>query len=106
MKEEFWKWFFSFVLGGIVSFVLAYIKFRRKRDRALEDGVKDLLRDAIIRKYEKYEEKGYCPIYAKEALKREYQSYHVLGGNDVATELYHKLLAMPTEPPHDQIQIR
>ncbi len=104
MKEEFWKWFVPFFLGGAISFILAYIKSRKKRDRALEEGVEALLRDTIIRQYEKYEEKGYCPIYAKEALKREYHSYHVLGGNDVATELYHKLLEMPTEPPNSQVK--
>ncbi len=105
MVEEFWKWFFSFFLGGGISFLFAYVKFRRKRDRALEEGVQSLLRDEIIRQYEKHEERGYCPIYAKEALKREYHSYHALGGNDVATELYNKLLELPSDPPHKEERI-
>ncbi len=57
-----------------------------------------LLREAIIRSYEKYIELGYCPIYEKESLKNEYSAYHNLGGNDVATDLYDKVLALPTEP--------
>ena len=57
-----------------------------------------LLRDAIIRSYNKYSEMEYCPIYAKENVKHMYEPYHKLGGNDVATELVEKLLALPTEP--------
>ena len=44
-------------------------------------------------------EKGYCPIYAKEALTRAYKAYHALKGNDVATELYEETLRLPCEPP-------
>ena len=29
----------------------------------------------------KYMGKGYCPVYAREALNRIYESYHALGGN-------------------------
>ena len=66
--------------------------------KALSDGVEALLRQKIIDSYNKHQDKGFCPIYAKEGIKRLYLAYHNLGGNDVATELYHKLLAMPEEP--------
>lgn len=79
------------------------IKGRRKKlsgeEIAMRNGLQSLLRAEIIRSYEKYTDKGYCPIYAKEALKIEYSAYHQLGGNDVATELYRKTLKLQTEPP-------
>ena len=100
MLFEILKWIISFVLGGIVSFSTARYKFFRKRDEAIQEGLQALLRAEIIRQYEKHIDRGYCPVYAKEALKREYHAYHTLGGNDVATELYHKCLELPTEPPH------
>lgn len=65
------------------------------KDQALSDGVQALLRESIVTAYNKYSDKGFCPIYAKESLKKAYKSYAALGGNDVATGLYHKLLAMP-----------
>ena len=74
---------------------------RRKQcaeEQAVRNGLQSLLRAEIIRSYEKYEDRGFCPIYAKEALKIEYTAYHNLGGNDVATDLYKKTLALPTEP--------
>lgn len=73
----------------------------QKRDSALESGVQCLLRAEIIRNHDKYIDKGYCPIYAKEALKRAYAAYHVLHGNDVATGLYNEVMVLPTDPPHE-----
>lgn len=67
------------------------------RNMALREGVEALLRDRIIQSYNHYHDKGYCPIYAKESLKRMYDAYHSLGGNDVATKLKNELLEMPTE---------
>ena len=68
------------------------------RQRASERGLQCLLRAEIIRTYEKSCERGYCPLYVKESVKRAYDSYHKLGGNDVATELCHKLYKMNEVP--------
>ena len=61
-----------------------------------------LLRESIVANYNKYQDKDYCPIYAKESIKRVYEAYHNLGGNDVATKLYHTMLDMPEEPKDEQ----
>ena len=100
MTELFLKWLVPFLCGAAVSAagtLFGAWKNGRKRDRAVESGLQSLLRAEIIRSYEKYTVRGYCPLYAKEALKREYDSYHLLGGNDVATELYHQVMILPTE---------
>ena len=56
-----------------------------------------LLREAIVSSYNKYSDKGFMPIYAKESLKKAYKAYAALGGNDVASELYNKMLKMEEE---------
>lgn len=99
--ETIIKWAVPFVCGGIITWAVTYIKLRKKRDSALESGVQCLLRAEIIRNHDKYIDKGYCPIYAKEALKRAYAAYHVLHGNDVATGLYNEVMVLPTDPPHE-----
>ena len=68
------------------------------KDKALSDGVEALLRESIVSNYNKYSDRGYCPIYAKESIKKAYRAYHALGGNDVAAELYHKIIKMPEDP--------
>lgn len=64
---------------------------------ALRLGVQALLRDSIISTYNKYHDKGYMPIWARENLTRAYEAYSGLGGNDVAHSLYEKMLGWPTE---------
>ncbi len=101
--SEIWArvlgWLVPAVCSGVVSGVIVWAKMRKKKDNAIADGVQCLLRAEIIRKHDKYMERRYCPIYAKEALRREYKAYHALGGNDVATALYKEIMALPTEPP-------
>lgn len=97
MLELVIKWAVPFVCGGIITGVVTYLKMRKKTDKAVKDGLQCLLRAEIIRSHEKYAERGYCPIYAKEALRREYDAYHALGGNDVATSLYNELMELPTD---------
>lgn len=74
-------------------------------------GVVLLYASAFLMAYEQvisfdnlYTERGYCPLYAKEALTRAYKAYHALGGNDVATELYHDIMELPTEPHKEQTE--
>ena len=74
---------------------------RKKNDELRSNiavGVQSLLRAEIIRTHDKYTQRGYCPIYAKESLTKQYNAYHNLGGNDVATELYKQCIYLPDKP--------
>ena len=93
------KWVVPFILTTIASGAIAYSKGRYQRasdrEKAIEEGLQSLLRAEIIRANDKYMGQGFCPVYAKEALKRAYQAYHTLGGNDVATKLYEDVMKLP-----------
>lgn len=95
------EWLFA-IMTGLVG--LGYknlskrLKAEQKKNAAIAEGMQSLLRESIVSNYNKYTEKEYCPIYAKETVKHIYEAYHNLGGNDVATKLYNTLLAMPEEP--------
>lgn len=94
------EWLFA-IITAIVGLGYRRVSQRlleeRERNKAIAIGVQSLLRENIVRNYNKYHDKGYCPIYAKESVKRLYEAYHELGGNDVATSLYQKILQMPEE---------
>ena len=72
-----------------------------KQDRSVADGLQCLLRAEIIRAHDKYTQKHFCPIYAKESLTRAYAAYHALGGNDVATDLYRQCMELPESEEHN-----
>lgn len=84
----------SWIVAGFVP-VIGYLFVKVK---AVMMGVQALLRDRIIQAYNHYADKGYCPIYGKENVRRMYEAYHALGGNDVATKLKEELMNMRTEP--------
>ena len=87
------KWAFPAVMGSFFTYIGTLIS----KNRALKSGLQCLLRAAIIRSFDKYTQRGEIPIYAREALEKEYKAYHKLGGNDVATDLYNQTIKLPTK---------
>lgn len=99
------KWLFAGItalLGYLYRRIELTMKAEQKKNEAIAAGVQALLRESIVSAYNRYSEMGYCPIYAKESLRRMYTAYHGLEGNDVATKLYNTLLAMPEEPEKEK----
>ena len=94
------EWLFTAVLA-VLSYLFKEMREQlqeeKKKNEAIAEGVQSLLRESIVGNYNRYSDKGFCPIYAKESIKKVYKAYHGLGGNDVATELYSKVLKMPEE---------
>lgn len=94
------EWLFTAVLA-ILSWLFKLMRDQLKQEQvkneAIAEGVQALLRESIVTSYNKHLDRGFCPIYAKESIKKVYKAYHNLGGNDVATSLYHKVLEMPEE---------
>ncbi len=91
-------------IGVAVLGIISTNKAKKARTHnAVYDGLQCLLRAEIIRSYEKYSDKGFCPLYAKESITRAYNSYHKLGGNDVATDLYNKIMDMGESPRKDDL---
>lgn len=85
----------SFFLGGGLSFLLTKGKKVVKKEKAERDGMRELLRCKLIDYHDKYTQRGYCPLYIKEAATRSYAAYHELGGNGVITGLYNELMELP-----------
>lgn len=102
MVEFIIKYWIEFLFGLIISGmgVIAKILYEQHlKNKAIAEGVQALLRNGIVETYNKWSEKEYCPIYARENAVRMYVPYHALGGNDVATDLIEDLKNLPTEPP-------
>lgn len=98
------EWLFAICLAVLTlawRTVSARLKQEHEKNLAIAEGVQSLLRENIVSNYNRYSDRGYCPIYAKESIKKVYHAYRDLGGNDVATGLYKKLLEMPEEKKGD-----
>lgn len=80
------------------------IDTRIAEQKAMKEAITALLRQTLYDTYNKWSEKGYCPIYAMEVCTRVYEQYHILGGNDVGTELYERLKELPTNLKEETIE--
>ena len=60
-------------------------------------GLQALLRSELIAMFNKWSDKGYAPIYARENFENCYQRYHELGANGVMDDIYHKFYDLPTD---------
>lgn len=81
---RYWvEWLFGIVAAlAAASYrrISKHMRHTQKKDRALDDGMRALLRDRIISACDHYLEKGFAPVYARENITSMYDAYHSLGG--------------------------
>lgn len=91
--------FGSGLLTAAFRYLYQHIKENNRKTESVQFGVQALLRNQMIHEYNKYQEKGYVPIYARENFENMWIQYHNLGANGVMDEIHKKFKALPTEPP-------
>lgn len=68
---------------------------RREEYSALKDGIKAILRDRVIQADIHFSRTGEISLQDKENVQMMYEAYHDLGGNDIATASYKRVIALP-----------
>ena len=68
---------------------------REEWQNAMTGGMRSMLRAELLHEYNKWTDKGYCPMESKEYVERTYNSYHALGGNGIGTSMYNEVMALP-----------
>ena len=86
--------------SAILSGIIAYVSKIQKDGKALKNGIQALLRAELIKSWEKWSERGYAPIYARENFENCWVQYHALGANGVMDNIHDKFLLLPTTPPN------
>lgn len=86
----------TIILGGF-KYLHSMVKKNAADNMAVKKGVQALLRSQMIVDYNKWSEKGYAPIYARENFENCWKRYHALGENGVMDDLHEKFLDLPTE---------
>lgn len=98
---QYWIGIAFGLLTGAITLCYKHLKneivIRVKEQEAVKKAITAILRQTIYDAYNKWSERGYCPIYAMEVATKVYEQYHALGGNDVGTELYERLKELPTQ---------
>lgn len=89
--------FGSGLLIAIGKGIYSKVKNRKDRHAAVELGIQAILRSQMISDYNKYSEKGFAPVYARENFENMYQRYHNLGANGVMDDMREKFLNLPLQ---------
>ena len=63
--------------------------------QAMTGGMRSMLRAELLHEYNKWTDKGFCPMESKEYVERTYSSYHTLGGNGIGTAMYEEVMELP-----------
>jgi len=84
----------SAIMGALITKILSY----KQQNKALKKGLQALLRAQMVNDYNKWTNKGYAPIYARENFENCWIQYEALGENGVMTDIHNKFLALPTPP--------
>lgn len=90
----------SIVLGAF-KYLYSLIKKNAEDNKALKLGMQAMLRSQMIGDYNKWEERGYAPIYARDNFENCWEQYHKLGANGVMDDIHRRFLELPTEPQEE-----
>ena len=89
---------FPAVMFAIYGVVWRAIKKTREDNIAIKKGIQAMLRAQMISEWNKWSEKGYAPIYARQNFENCWEQYHTLGANGVMDDIHVRFFQLPTEP--------
>lgn len=107
MIEFILKYWLQVVFGLLITGLgVAYKKIHClvSDQKSLREGTQALLRNEIIRSYDKYKERGWIPIYALDNVLAMYEAYHALKGNGTVTGLVKELKGLPHQPLEERAE--
>lgn len=84
-------------LLAMIRHLATQIRHDRADTAATKLGVQALLRAQMIADYNKWHDRGYAPIYARQNFENCWKQYHALGVNGVMDDIHSKFLQLPTE---------
>lgn len=100
-------WALTGVLGVFAGYVTSMLRKERGEGAAMKAGIRSLLRSEIMRMHHQGVKEGFASTLDKEIIQRNYDAYHGLDGNGVATKLYDEYMELPTvDDPREQARLR
>ena len=82
------------IITGCIAKMVAKMA---KEMQANSMGTQALLRAQMINDYNKWHDRGYAPIYARDNFENVWKNYHALGANGVMDDIHEKFMNLPTE---------
>lgn len=89
-------WLIPTILGAALGFLAGKMRKLTARDKAIESGLRCILRGEITRAYQRHIIDGRpMTLECRRQLDEFWQAYHELGGNGTGKSMYEELCDMP-----------
>lgn len=88
-------WLEILQMFGLPSMLVALVVYVVKAVLAMKKGLQALLRSQLIADYNRYHDKGFAPIYARENFENCWKQYHNLGANGVMDGVREQFMDLP-----------
>jgi hypothetical protein len=85
--------------AGIPAILLGVIITTWIQIRAVKKGVQALLRDRLLQAFNHYLARGYITAGERDNIDNMYVQYEALGPNNVISDIYNQVRALPSIPP-------
>lgn len=92
-----YQWLCVLGIPSLAATLFSVVLAQIKGVKALKKGVQALLRAQMINDYNKWSDRGYAPLYARQNFENLWVQYEALGENGVIADLHEKFLNLPTE---------
>ena len=86
------------MLAAFWKMVHSQLKKQQAENQAMRKGLQALLRAQLVSDWNKWSERGYAPIYARQNFENCWIQYHSLGANGVMDDIHARFFELPTEP--------
>lgn len=96
-----YQWLCILGIPSLSAMLISVIVGQFRAVKALKRGVQALLRAQMINDYNKWSERGYAPLYARQNFENLWVQYEALGENGVMEDLHTKFLKLPTDKPKE-----
>lgn len=91
-------WLVQTILAAIAGYLAGKVKHISVRDKAIEEGLRCILRGEITRAYQRHIIDGRpMTLECRRQLDEFWHAYHDLGGNGTGKSMYDELCELPIE---------
>lgn len=96
---DVYQWLCLLGIPALTASLVGFVITQIRSVKALKKGVQALLRTQMINDYNKWFERKYAPLYARQNFENMWVQYDALGDDGVMEDLRNKFLALSTDPP-------
>ena len=97
-----YNWICLLGIPGLIAGLIGFVRLQIKANKAMRLAVQAMLRDRLLQAFNHYLARGWIGADDRSNIDNMYVQYEALGPNNVISDIYNQVRALPTIPPDSQ----